>query len=208
MVYKNSIKLLLCWQSKLQSGEPKRRWYRIHPRDLRSQLWRPEKFSVALLLILYVGSSIYRCRSSLAMTSCVMLPHVRSGIFHGDSKYRCRWSKRSAKKNILSVAKVVTFEAKPKLWGMEDWSKWCKENTHWMRRKAFPVGIDDMACCSFSINFCASSSSCCCIIMANLPSLMIIFPCSPDSAPPPVQVTEAPSQAEHLWRYPCYLLVG
>ena len=26
MVYKNNIKLLICWQSKLQSGEPMDRW--------------------------------------------------------------------------------------------------------------------------------------------------------------------------------------
>ena len=32
-----------------------------------------------------------------------------------------------------------------------------------------------MACCYFSINFCALSSSCCCIIVANLPSLVIMF---------------------------------
>ena len=57
---------------------------------------------------------------------------------------------------------------------MEDQRKWCKERTPWMRSKALPVGVDDMARCYFSIDFCASSSSCCCIIVANLPSLMII----------------------------------
>ena len=31
----------------------------------------------------------------------------------------CRWSKQSVKKKILSIARVVTFEATPKLWGME-----------------------------------------------------------------------------------------
>ena len=29
-------------------------------------------------------------------------------------------NKNYAKKNILSIARVVTFEAKPKFWGMED----------------------------------------------------------------------------------------
>ena len=58
---------------------------------------------------------------------------------------------------------------------MEEWRKWCKEITRWIRSKAFPVGVDVMARCYFSIDFCASSSSCCCIIVANFPSLMIIF---------------------------------
>ena len=76
--------------------------------------------------------------------------------------------------NILSVAKVVIFEATPQFWGMEHWRKWCKEKTRWMRSKAFPVGVDDMAHCSFPINFCALSSSWCYLIVANLPSLMIM----------------------------------
>ena len=38
-VYKNNIKLLIFWRSKLQSGEPKRWWCRIHPRDQRSSTW-------------------------------------------------------------------------------------------------------------------------------------------------------------------------
>ena len=86
----------------------------------------------------------------------------------------CRWSKQFAKKNILSIAMVVNFEATPKFWGIEDLRKWCKERTRWTRSKALPVAIDDMAHCSFSINFCAYSSSCCCIIVAKLPSLIII----------------------------------
>ena len=86
----------------------------------------------------------------------------------------CWWSKRSAKKNILSIAKVVTFEGTPKFWGMEDWRKWCNERKRWIRIKAFPVGVNDMARCSFSINFCAYSSSCCCIIVEKLPPLIII----------------------------------
>ena len=47
-----------------------------------------------------------------------------------DLNTACRQSKRFAKKNILSIAKVVTFEATPKLWGMEYLRKWCKERTH------------------------------------------------------------------------------
>ena len=103
-----------------------------------------------------------------------MLTYVQSGIFPATLNNTCRWSKRSAKKKILSVAKVVTFEAMFKWWDMEDWRKWCKERTRWMRSNDFPVGVDVMACCSFSIDFCASSSSWCCIIVANSPSLMII----------------------------------
>ena len=44
-----------------------------------------------------------------------------------------------------------------------------------MRRKSLTVGIDVMARCYLSIDFCASSSSCCCIMVANSPSLMIIY---------------------------------
>ena len=65
----------------------------------------------------------------------------------------------------LSIAKVFTFEATPKFWGMEDWRKWCKERTLWMRSKSLPGSFDVMARCYFSINICASSSSCCCIII-------------------------------------------
>ena len=76
---------------------------------------------------------------------------------------------------ILSIAKVVTFEATPKFWGMEYWRKWFNRRKRWSRIKAFPVWVDVMARCSFSINLCASSSSCCCIIVASSTSLMIIF---------------------------------
>ena len=106
---------------------------------------------------------------------CVMLPYVQSGIFPATLNTACRWSQRSAKKNILSVAKVVTFEGTPKFWCMEYWRKCCKERTRWLRSKDFPVGVDDMAHRSFSIDFCTLSSSCCCIIVAKLPSLMIMF---------------------------------
>ena len=87
----------------------------------------------------------------------------------------CRWCKRSAKKNIPSISKVVTFEATPKFWGMEEWIKRCNKSTRWTISKSFPVKVDVMARCSFSIDFCASSSSYCCIIVAKLPSLMIIY---------------------------------
>ena len=36
---------------------------------------------------------------------------------------------------------------------MEDWRKWCKERKLWTRSKAFHVGVDVMAHCSFSIDF-------------------------------------------------------
>ena len=45
---------------------------------------------------------------------------------------------------------------------------------HIITTKYFPVGVHDMARCSFSIDFYAYSSSCCCIIVAKLPSLIII----------------------------------
>ena len=86
----------------------------------------------------------------------------------------CRRSKRFVKKNILSIAKVVTFEAKPKFWGMEYWRKRCKERTRWTISKASPVGVDVVARYYLSINFCASSSSWSYIIVASLPSLVII----------------------------------
>ena len=55
MVYKNNCKLLICWQSKLQSGGPKRLWNIINPRDHRSKVGWPEKFAVTLWVILSVG---------------------------------------------------------------------------------------------------------------------------------------------------------
>ena len=86
----------------------------------------------------------------------------------------CRWSKQSAKKNILSIAKVVTLQVKPKFWVMEYWSKWCKERTRKTISIDLPVGVDVMARCYFSIYLWSSSSSWCCIILASFPSLMII----------------------------------
>ena len=103
-----------------------------------------------------------------------MLPYVHSDIFPATLNTACRWSKRSVKENVLSISKVVTFEGTPKFWGMEDWRKWCKERTQWTRTKASPVGVDDMARCSFCINFYAYPSSCCCIIVAKLSTLIII----------------------------------
>ena len=124
---KTDSKLLICLRSTLQSGEPKRRWYRIHPKDQR-----------------YPKSTV--------------------AFFLAALNTPCRWSKQSAKKK-LSIAKVVTFEATPKLWGMGDWRIRCKKRTRWTRSKAFPVGIYVMAHYYFSIHFCTSSSSCCCIIL-------------------------------------------
>ena len=95
-------------------------------------------------------------------------------IFLATINTDCRWSKWSAKKNVLSIAKVVNFEATTNFWGMEDWRKRCKERTRWTRSKDLPVGVDVLARYYFSINFWASSSSCCCIIVASSPSLMII----------------------------------
>ena len=48
------------------------------------------------------------------------IPYIHSGIFLGTLNTACRWSKKYAKKNVLSIAKVVTFEATSKFWGMED----------------------------------------------------------------------------------------
>ena len=106
---------------------------------------------------------------------CLILTYTHSGIFLATLNTAYRWSKRSVKKNILSIAKVVTFEVTPKFWGMKDRRKWCKERTRWTRIKALPVGIDVMFHCSFFINFCASYSSCCCIIVVKYPSLIIMF---------------------------------
>ena len=103
-----------------------------------------------------------------------MIPYVHSGIFLVTLNTTCRWSKLSAKKNILSISKVVTFEATPKFWGMEDWRKWCKESTCKTRSKSFPVGVYFISCCSLSIYLLASSSSCCFIIVESSPFIMII----------------------------------
>ena len=100
--------------------------------------------------------------------------YVHSGIFLATLNTAFICSKRSSKKNILSIANVFTFEATPKFWGMEDWRKRCKERKTLTRSKAFPVGIDVVTRYYFSVYFCASSSSCCCIIVEILLSLMII----------------------------------
>ena len=101
------------------------------------------------------------------------ITYVHSGIFLETLNTACIWSKRSTKRNVLSIAKVVTFEATAKFWGMGDWRKRRTERTHWTRSKAFPVGVDVLDGYSFSTDFCASSSSCCYIIVESLPSLMI-----------------------------------
>ena len=103
-----------------------------------------------------------------------MLTYVHSGIFLETLNTPCIWSKLSAKKKILSIDRVVAFDATPKFWDMEDWGKSCKKRTRWTRIKVFPVGVDVMARCSLSNNFCASSSSWCCIIVENFPYLIII----------------------------------
>ena len=81
--------------------------------------------------------------------------------------------------NVLSISKVVTFEATPKFWGIEDWRKGRKDRTLWTIIKDFPVVIDGMARYSFSIGFCGLSSSCCYKIVASSPSLGIICSFSP-----------------------------
>ena len=75
---------------------------------------------------------------------------------------------------ILSIAKVVTFQATPKFWGMENWIKRRKERTRWTTSKDFPVGVDVMACYSISIGFCALSSCWSGIIVTTSPYHMII----------------------------------
>ena len=103
-----------------------------------------------------------------------MIPYFHSGIFSETLNTACRWSKQSAKKTILSISKVVTFEATPKFWGMEDWIKYCKERTRQTRIKSFPVVVDVMARCSLSIDLWALSSNYCWKIVAGSPPLMII----------------------------------
>ena len=58
---------------------------------------------------------------------------------------------------------------------MEYWRNWRKKRTGITRIKSFPVGVDVMSHCFFSVDFWDSYSSCCCIIVANSPSLIIIF---------------------------------
>ena len=86
----------------------------------------------------------------------------------------CIWIKQPAKKNILSISRVVTFEATSKFGGMEDLRKWCKERTRWTRSKALLVGVDVMARCSLSIDFCDLYSYWCCVIVVSLTYLIII----------------------------------
>ena len=104
-----------------------------------------------------------------------MIPYTHSGFF-------CRLQiplvdvvNDHRRKACCTFAKVVTFEATPKLWDMEDWRKWCKERTQQMISKAFPYGVDVMACCYLSTDSRASFSSWCCIIVASSPSLMILY---------------------------------
>ena len=99
-----------------------------------------------------------------------MPPYTHSGIFLATINTACRWSKLYAKKNLLFISKVVTFEAIPKFWGTVERIKWCKKSTRWTRSRSLPIGFDVMDRCYFSI----SSSSCCCIIVENLTLLMII----------------------------------
>ena len=86
----------------------------------------------------------------------------------------CRWGKWTAKKNILYIAKVVTFEATSKFWGMKYRWKRCNKRTCWTRIKALPVGVDVVSRYSLFVGFCALSSSCCCIIVSSSPYFMII----------------------------------
>ena len=102
---KTDSNLLICWISTSQSGEPKRRWQRKHPRYQRYPT-----STVALFLV-------------TLNTTCI-------------------WSKWSATKNILSIARAVNLEATTKLWGIEYWRKRCKERTRWTISKAFPVVVD------------------------------------------------------------------
>ena len=56
-------------------------------------------------------------------------PTSKVDFFLATLNTACRRSKKSTKKNILSIAKVVNFEATPKFWGMEDLRKRRKERT-------------------------------------------------------------------------------
>ena len=102
------------------------------------------------------------------------IPYVHSGIFLATINTACIWSKLSAKKNILSIAKVVNFLGDTQVLEYGILKKSSKERTRWMRSKAFPVVVYVVARYSFSIDFCASSSSCYCIIVESSSSIMII----------------------------------
>ena len=107
------------------------------------------------------------------------IPYVHSGIFLETLNTACIWSKWSAKKTYYTLTMLLLLMRRPSsgVWNTEENGTrkvQCKERTCWTRSKAFPVGVDVVSCCSFSINFYASSSSLCFIIVAVLPSLMII----------------------------------
>ena len=57
------------------------------------------------------------------------ISYVHSGVFLATLNTACRWREQSAKKNMLSISKVVTFEAAPKFWVMKDRRKSFKERT-------------------------------------------------------------------------------
>ena len=92
--------------------------------------------------------------------ACAMLPYVNSDIFSSDSKY-CFVDgvNDSRRKTYHPFAKVVTFEGTPKVLGNEIMKKnCCRERKLRTRTKAFPVGVDNMDRCSFSIRFFCSIS--------------------------------------------------
>ena len=78
------------------------------------------KFLVDLLVILYVGfinPLVQIIPSDDRFFKCYPTPTV--AFYLVTLNTACGWSKLSPKKNILSIAKVVTFELMTKFWGME-----------------------------------------------------------------------------------------
>ena len=130
------------------------------------------KLLICWLSTLQSGEAKIKVADNTSQRPCI--PYIHGSIFLANLKTPCRRSKWSARKNIQYISKVVTLEATAKYWGMEYRRKRWKERTRWTRSKYFPVNVDVLACYSSSINFCAFFSSWCCIIVASLPSPMII----------------------------------
>ena len=104
----STIHLLICWQSKLQSGEQERRWYRIHPK--RPEIIGREDRNICGRS---GGDPLCGVHQSIRVDHpywwrvCVLLTYVQSGIFLASLNSACRWSKRSAKQNIYCPLPIL-----------------------------------------------------------------------------------------------------
>ena len=68
-----------------------------------------------------------RTTNHIALPSRQVSSLISNDIFNIDDPANGAISLNTTKENILSIAKVFTFEVTPNFWDMEDWRKWCKE---------------------------------------------------------------------------------